>query len=216
MAAVEITWLGHASFRLAGLGRVVYIDPWKITGSPHDADAVFISHSHYDHCSPGDVQRVGKEGTVILAPPDAAAQVGPARVIAPGETIALGALTVETTPAYNPSKPFHPKSQRWCGAIFTLETVRIYYAGDTDRIPEMDALQQITVALLPVGGTYTLNAREAADLCRTLRPRLAIPYHWGDIVGTRADAKTFADAAGGEVKILRPNETALVENNLTP
>jgi L-ascorbate metabolism protein UlaG (beta-lactamase superfamily) len=208
--SVEITWLGHASFRLAAEGRVVYVDPWKLNDSPHDADLVFVSHSHYDHCSPDDVRAVAKDDTTILAPADAAASLCPARAVAPGETIQLGELTVETVPAYNVGKKFHPKRQNWCGAVFTLGGVRIYYAGDTDRIDEMDDLKNVDVALLPVGGTYTLNADEAAEVCKAMSPRRAIPYHWGDIVGSRADAQAFADAAGVEVSILQPGDTITV------
>ena len=208
--AVEITWLGHASFRLASPGCVVYIDPWKIAGRPRDADVVFVSHSHRDHLSPPDVQRVGKDDTTILAPPDAAASLAPARTISPGETIQIGELTVETTPAYNVGKAFHPKNRNWCGAVFTLAGVRIYYSGDTDRIREMDDLKDVDVALLPVGGTYTLNAAEAAQVCKTICPGRAIPYHWGDIVGVRADAQAFAEAAGVEVNVLQPGETITV------
>jgi L-ascorbate metabolism protein UlaG (beta-lactamase superfamily) len=208
--SVEITWLKHASFRLASEGCVVYIDPWKLTTKPHDADVVFISHSHYDHCSPPDVQNVGKDDTTILAPADAAASLAPVKTISPGETIQIGELTVETTASYNVSKAFHPKNQNWCGAVFILAGIRIYYAGDTDRIPEMDDLKDVDVALLPVGGTYTMNAVEAAQACKTICPRRAIPYHWGEIVGSQADAKAFAEAAGVEVNVLQPGDTITV------
>ncbi|MBN1943520.1 MAG: MBL fold metallo-hydrolase [Phycisphaerae bacterium] len=208
--SVEITWLGHASFRLASPGCVLYIDPWKITGQPHDADVVFVSHSHYDHCSPPDVQHVGKDGTEILAPPDAADSLASARVIAPGETIRLSGATIEPTPAYNLRKPFHPKANGWCGAVFTLGGVRVYYAGDTDRIPEMDHLKNVDVALLPVGGTYTLNAAEAAEVCKAIGSPKAIPYHWGDIVGKLSDAQAFADAVGDAAHVLQPGETITV------
>ncbi|MBN1555863.1 MAG: MBL fold metallo-hydrolase [Phycisphaerae bacterium] len=208
--SANITWIGHASFRLAWEGCVVYIDPWKLPTHPHDADVVFISHSHYDHCSPEDVRHVATDAMEILAPTDTAGKLPSARAITPGETIRIGELTVETVPAYNIGKSFHPKQQQWCGAVFTREQIRVYYAGDTDRIPEMNELQNVDVALLPVGGTYTLDAKEAAEVCRTMSPRLAIPYHWGDIVGSQTDAQRFADAAGGGARILQPGETITV------
>ncbi len=208
--SVEITWLGHASFRLAGQGCVVYIDPWKLTAAPHDADVVFVSHSHHDHCSPSDVQRVCKDGTTVLAPDDAAAMLPGARAVQPGLSIRVGELLVDTTRAYNVGKAFHPKSKNWCGAVFTLAGVRIYYAGDTDRNDEMASLHDIDVALLPVGGTYTLDADEAAGVCKTLAPRRAIPYHWGDIVGEAKDAQRFAQKAGPAVSVMSPGETIVV------
>lgn len=208
--AVEITWLGHASFRLASPESVVYIDPWKRTTQPHDADVVFVSHSHYDHCSPPDVQRVCKDDTTIIAPVDAAGALGAARAVSPGETIQVGECTVEATAAYNVGKAFHPKSNNWCGAVFTLAGVRIYYAGDTDRIDEMNDLNNVDIALLPVGGTYTLNAEQAAKVCKMISPGRAIPYHWGDIVGSQADAQAFARAVGEKAKILQPGESITV------
>jgi L-ascorbate metabolism protein UlaG (beta-lactamase superfamily) len=208
--SVDITWLGHASFRLAAPGCVVYVDPWKLTEPRHDADVVFVSHSHYDHCSPDDVRGVAKDDTTILAPADAAASLSSARAVAPGETIQLGELIVETVAAYNVGKTFHPKNQNWCGAVFTLGGVRIYYAGDTDPIDEMNNLKDVDVALLPVGGTYTLSAVEAADVCKMMSPRRAIPYHWGDIVGSRVDAQAFADAVSVEVNVMQPGETITV------
>ena len=203
---VEITWLGHASFRLAGDHAVVYIDPWKLSASPHDATVVFVSHSHYDHCSPGDVEKVSNAETTILAPADTAGQLPRAQAIAPGRQVTIGLVAVEAIPAYNIGKSFHPQANGWCGAVAALGPKRIYYAGDTDQIPEMDRLGTIDAALLPVGGTYTLSAGEAAQACRTIKPAVAIPYHWGDIVGSVADAQAFARQASCEVIVLQPGE----------
>jgi len=205
--AVEITWLGHASFRLAGGGTVVYIDPWKLAGAPHDADLVFVSHSHHDHFSPPDIEKVSKDDTAIIAPGDVIEQLHAANAVTPGEQVSVKDVQVEGVAAYNIGKRFHPKANAWCGAVITLAGKRVYYAGDTDLIPEMSDLKDVDVALLPVGGTYTLDAAEAAEACEAIGCGLAVPYHWGDIVGSADDARRFASAAQCKVKILQPGES---------
>jgi L-ascorbate metabolism protein UlaG (beta-lactamase superfamily) len=208
--SVEIQWIHHASFRIAGGGGVLYIDPWKLQNAPHDADAVFVSHSHYDHCSPADIEKVSKEDTTIVAPAETIPKLPAANPIEPGERISIGQITVEAVAAYNISKAFHPKPNRWCGAVFSIEGKRIYYAGDTDLIPEMSDLRNVDVALLPVGGTYTLDATSAADACKVIGCREAVPYHWGDIVGSLDDAQKFAETAASEVHLLQPGESVSI------
>ncbi len=209
--SVSIQWLGHASFRLAGGESVVYIDPWKLADPAPDADVVFVSHSHHDHCSPDDVQAVSNDRTVVVAPADTIEALHATNAITPGEGWTIRDVTVEAVAAYNVGKRFHPRDNNWLGALLTLADRRVYYAGDTDLIPEMSDLADVDVALLPVGGTYTLTAREAVDACRAVAPRLAIPYHWGDIVGERSDAERFAADAPCQVKILQPGETITIE-----
>ncbi len=204
--SVEIKWLGHASFRISGGGAVVYIDPWKMDESPNDADVVFVSHGHFDHLSAEDVAKVSKDGTVVLASAEAAAQIPGAKTLSPGQSQQVGPVAVEAVPAYNVGKHFHPRQNDWLGAVFELDERRIYYAGDTDLIDEMSALENIDVALLPVGGTYTMSAAEAAEACKAIGPAAAIPYHWGDIVGSGQDAQSFCDAAGCDVHVLNPGE----------
>ncbi|MCK4601540.1 MAG: MBL fold metallo-hydrolase [Phycisphaerae bacterium] len=204
---IEIKWIHHASFRISAAEQVIYIDPWKLTGAPHDADVVFVSHSHYDHCSPEDVAKVSKDDTAIVAPAETIAKLGAANAAAPGESISIKDITIECVAAYNISKSFHPKGNNWLGAVFTIAGKRIYYAGDTDLVPEMSDLTDVDVALLPIGGTYTLDAAEAAKACQVIGPKAAIGYHWGDIVGDAGDAKKFADAAPCKVHMLQPGET---------
>ena len=206
---VEITWIGHASFRLGGQGGVVYIDPWKIpSGLAGDGNVVIVSHNHYDHCSGEDVAKVSMPGATVLAPPDTAAEIDTASPVAPGEKLSVGGITVEAVPAYNVGKKFHPRGNGWIGAVVTLDNTRIYYAGDTDLIDEMSALEAIEVALLPVGGTYTMTAAEAAEACERIGCKVAIPYHWGDIVGSASDAEAFAQAVSCcVVNVLQPGQT---------
>ncbi len=205
---IEVTWLGHASFRLACADGVVYIDPWKLSAAGADGDLVIVSHSHYDHCSPDDVAKVSTKAAVVVAPADAAAKLRGARAVAPGQRIEAGKLAVETLPAYNIDKAFHPRANGWIGAVVVLQDKRIYYAGDSDRIPEMARLERIDLALLPVGGTYTMDAVQAAQACRDIGCRLAVPYHWGDIVGSRADAERFVAAVEScQTRLLQPGQS---------
>lgn len=205
--SVEIKWIGHASFRIASADDVMYIDPWKLPDAPHDADLVFVSHSHHDHCSPPDIQKVSKEGTTIIAPADTIEQLHAANAVTPGERLTIQGITVEAVAAYNVTRRYHPESNQWCGAVVTIEDKRVYYAGDTDLIPEMSDLSGVDLALLPVGGTYTLDASQAARACGQVECKAAIPYHWGDIVGSRKDADTFAEQAPCKVHVLQPGES---------
>jgi len=205
--SVEITWIHHASFRITGAGQVVYIDPWKLLPDAHDADVVLVSHGHYDHCNAEGVEKVRSGDTVLVGPPDVIGELGFGQAIAPGEELRVGEVDIQAVAAYNVSKTFHPKANNWVGAVVTLEGKSIYYAGDTDLIPEMSDLTGIDLALLPVGGTYTLTADEAADACKDIRPAAAVPYHWGDIVGSAEDAKRFAESAPCKVHILQPGDS---------
>jgi len=205
--AVELKWLGHASFRIAGADGVAYIDPWKLADAPHDADVIVVSHSHFDHCSPDDVKKVSKADTAVIAPADTIARLGARNAVAPGESVTIKDITVETVAAYNVNKAFHPRGNNWLGVVITIDGKRIYYAGDTDLIPEMSDLADIDLALLPVGGTYTLNAAEAVKACSAIGCKHAVPYHWGDIVGTADDARKFVKDAPCQGHLLTPGQT---------
>lgn len=195
----NIFWLGHSSIRING-EKIIYIDPWKIRGE-QKADLVLISHSHDDHLSPADVRKVQTPDTVIITTGDCAGRLsGTVRVITPGETITVGTVSVEAVPSYNPSKPFHPKHNNWVGFIITMDGTRIYYCGDTDHIPEMDAIQA-DIIIAPVGGTYTMTAEEAARMVNIIGPKAAIPIHYGDIVGSIEDAERFRELCDCPVDI---------------
>ncbi len=199
----KIKWLGHASFRIEGNQATVYIDPWKLKGA-QPADIVCVTHSHYDHLSEEDIEKIRKSSTVIVGPPDCKAGFGDAfKEIAPGGTVTVGDVTVEALPAYNVNKNFHPKSNNWVGYVVTVDGVRVYHTGDTDVIPEMEGVNA-DVALVPVGGTYTMTVPEAANAVSKIKPKVAVPMHCGDIVGTLDDRSAFQGACASPVVILDP------------
>jgi len=202
-----LQWLGHAGFKICHEDTVIYIDPWKLKDSAHDATLVLVSHSHYDHYSPEDIARISGAETKLIASADVVTKEKTGEMILNGLTIDLPSVRVSGVAAYNPGKQFHPKANNWVGFVIEVGSKRIYYAGDTDLTDEMKSLKEIDVALLPVGGTYTMNATEAAEATKYIKPKRAIPYHWGDIVGSRADAEAFAEAAECKVQVLSAGET---------
>ncbi len=185
----KVKWLGHSSVKIEA-GKIIYIDPWKIKNG-QKADLILISHTHHDHLSPADIKKIQKEETVIIASSDAASQLsGDVRVLKPGQEVTVHGITVQAIPAYNIGKAYHPKASQWIGFLLTVEGKTIYYGGDTDLIPEMQRIRA-DIVILPVGGTYTMTAKEAAEAVNLIRPEVAIPIHYGDIVGTLEDAIQF-------------------------
>jgi L-ascorbate metabolism protein UlaG (beta-lactamase superfamily) len=201
--AAEIFGLGHDAFRLQG-EKTVYIDPWKLPAGAPPADVILVTHEHFDHCSPEDVEKVRTPQTVVAAPAVAAAKLAaPVTIVRPGDRLTLNGVPVEGVPAYNIDKKFHPRQAGHVGYIVTLQGERIYHTGDSDAIPEMDTLQ-VDIALLPVSGIYVMNADEAAQVAARLHPRLAIPMHYGVVAGSAADAERFAKLSTVPVRILQP------------
>ncbi len=204
--AITIQWLGHASFKITA-GLNLYIDPWKLSTSTQDADILVVTHDHFDHYEPEDMAKVVNDSTQVLASADVAAKEAAAKAMRPGDSLEISGITCHATAAYNTDKEFHPQANNWLGFIFDIEGKRIYFAGDTDETPEMLALTNIDLAMLPVGGTYTLTGAQAAAAVNKIAPKQALPYHWGDIVGDQSDAQTFADKATCPVTILQPGQS---------
>ncbi len=198
----HIHWLGHSAFRIEDGITQIYIDPFKLPANTPKADMIFITHAHFDHFSAEDIAKIRKEGTMIVAPKDVASKIGEGTVaVVPGQNYTIGNLKVKTVLAYNLDKKFHPKENNWVGYIITLSTgQKIYHAGDTDFIPEMRTI--ITdIAMLPCGGTYTMTAKQAAEAANIFKPKVLIPMHWGDIVGSKTDAEQVKKLFKGETVI---------------
>lgn len=198
----HLHWIGHASFRLDE-PIVIYIDPWNLPEGSPLADLILVSHDHHDHCSPEDVAAVRSDETLVIANPGAANKLeGPVEVMRVGETRTHAGITIEALPAYNLEKPFHPREEGHLGFILGIGDERLYFAGDTDHIPEMEAVE-CDLALLPVSGKYVMDPEEAAEAAKTLRPRLIVPMHYGaGVVGTIADAQRFSQLSDFPVQIM--------------
>jgi L-ascorbate metabolism protein UlaG (beta-lactamase superfamily) len=201
----NIKWLGHDTFKIVG-EKVIYTDPFQIA-QPDKADIILITHEHYDHFSPEDIKKILDPDTVLVLPKDCAGKIKAKEIVVkPGDKITVEGIEIEAVPSYNTNKKFHPKEKGWVGYIFKVSGKRFYIAGDTDYIPEMKTFKDIDIALLPVSGTYVMDAREAVQAALDINPKIAIPMHYGSIVGSESDAKYFADALKGkiEVVILKP------------
>lgn len=208
----SVEWLGHSGFRLQAGRSSVYIDPYRVpTGAPQ-ADLILITHGHYDHFSPQDVERLTHKETWLVAPAVVAERVGGNVIsVAPGEALEeelVRGLAVRAVAAYNTSKRdsdgklFHPREAGLVGYDLNFRGERLYHSGDTDVIPEMDSVTGVDVALLPVSGVYVMTAEEAAEAARRIQPRVAVPMHWGEHIGSVHDAKTFRERAPVDVRIL--------------
>ena len=180
----EITINAHSSIRIAG-SKVLYFDPYLFQTAPHDADVIFLTHDHFDHESAEDIEKVSKPGTIVVRYTEAS----------------IPGLTVRTVPAYNPNKKFHPKENHWVGYLVTMDGVTYYVAGDTDETPELLSVQA-DVAMLPVGGTYTMTAEEAAEAAKKMSVPAFIPTHYGAIVGEKTDGERFRDLIGNEKNVV--------------
>jgi len=203
---VIIEWLGHASFRISNKesNRKIYIDPFRIdVENASDANAILITHSHYDHFSPQDIEKIRTEKTRIYAPKDVSLK-GNIHVVEPGLFFHINDhLKIETFPAYNINKPFHPKEKKWVSYKLTFNNeITVFHTGDSDVIPEFLDLQNLDVLMVPVSGTYVMTAEEAAHLCRKIRPKYAMPMHYGTIVGSRSDAERFKQLCDGVCKVI--------------
>lgn len=185
----------QSTIRIEG-EKTIYIDPYSVDGEPKDADIVFVTHTHGDHLSITDIKKVMKSGAILVTPADGVEKVRKQGLnniveVAPDKEYTVEGISFKTVPAYNTNKDFHEKSSNWVGYIIKRGDARYYVAGDTDLIPEMKDFKT-DVAFLPVGGTYTMTAKEAIDAANLIKPAVAVPIHFTDIVGTDEDARKFA------------------------
>jgi len=203
---ITITWLGHDGFLIQGTKKI-YIDPFQIDARDKPAaDYLLITHPHYDHLSVPDIEQVISPETTVLCPPDCSSKLSKFKMkilktMEPGDVFEEQGISVTGVAAYNPDKPFHPRDNDWLGYIVSLDKVTIYHAGDSDVIPEMKEIEA-DIALLPVSGTYVMTADEAAEAAEIIEPDVAIPMHWGNLIGTRTDAERLKKLAKCKTVIL--------------
>ena len=190
---MKITINSQSSIRVEGK-KVLWFDPYQVKTAPHDADIIFLTHMHHDHYSPEDIEKVAKDSTIFVVPKTMAEEFPPEKVLflCPGDKTTLPGFPVTAVSAYNPNKPFHPRENGWLGYLVNVDGELLYVCGDTDATPEAMAVK-CDVLALPVGGTYTMDAVQAAKLAKAISPKLAIPTHYGSIVGKKADAERFRD-----------------------
>lgn len=201
----NIEVLYHSSIRI-NKEKIIYIDPFKINKNYNDADIIFITHDHYDHYSEEDIDKVINENTTIIIPDELLTKLlrkginkNAIITVEPNKNYMVQGIQFETISAYNTNKTFHPKENGWVGYIIIINGIRYYIAGDTD-ITEENKQVKCDVAFVPVGGTYTMDFKEAASLINEIKPKIAIPIHYGSIVGTEQDAIDFIRLLHPEIK----------------
>lgn len=197
----------HSSIKIAN-GKTIYIDPFRIKEVPHDADYIFITHSHYDHFSTQDILKVAKIDTIFVSVQDTKSSLElmgiPEEqiiIVEPNNKYEVKDIKFETVHSYNINKNFHPKQNNWVGYIIELNKTKYYIAGDTDNIEEIQNIK-CDVAFIPIGGTYTMNAKEAAELANKLDTKIVVPIHYGELVGTDKDLKEFVELTNKQVEVL--------------
>ena len=200
--------LNHSSIRI-NKERIIYIDPFKINKNYNDADIIFITHDHYDHYSEEDIDKVIGENTTIVIPEELLTkllkkgiQKSAIITVEPNKEYMIQGIKFETIPAYNTNKAFHPKENEWVGYVIEIQGSKYYIAGDTD-ITEENKKVKCDIAFVPVGGTYTMDFKEAAQLINEIQPKIAVPIHYGSVVGTKQDATDF-------IKLLHPNIKGII------
>lgn len=206
---VSVSLLGHATVMVVSGDTVIYIDPYKVPEGSKVADIILVTHEHYDHCDPEVIKQLSDNDTKIIAAKGCASKIdGDVTETAPGDSLAVNDISIKAVQAYNIGKQYHPKGLG-VGYMIDVGDVKIYHAGDTDRIPEMKSLkdENIDIAFLPAGGTFTMDIEEASDAAADIMPKVIIPMHYGVVAGTEADTEKFKQlvaekAPDVEVRIL--------------
>jgi L-ascorbate metabolism protein UlaG (beta-lactamase superfamily) len=201
----SLTWYKQSAFRWSGGdGPVVYLDPWGIDEGEPEADMIFITHGHYDHFDLGDIGRIRKADTRFVAPPRVADQLeGNVTTVHPGDALEVGGVKVQAVPSYNildERLDFHPKGDGNVGYLIELEGRALYHAGDTDHVEELNAIET-DIALIPAGGIFTMTAPEAAGFAKAIRPKVAVPMHYGFVCGHPRDGEVFKQECAPEIDV---------------
>jgi L-ascorbate metabolism protein UlaG (beta-lactamase superfamily) len=199
-ALTHMRWFGQSSFDLrTEAGLAVFIDPFRVPGRAGPADLILITHPHQDHYDKKSIEGLRKEGTAIVMPRSC---VEPGQMaLSAGESLSFGLLTVTGIAAYNLTRRFHPRSGGWLGYMIEVEGIRIYHAGDTDLVPEMADLHP-DIALLPVGGIFSMSGRAAAEAAGIMKASLCIPMHFGMLLGGRGAGARFVHRLGDKGLLL--------------
>ena len=192
-----IELLCHSALKINKNNVIIYVDPFHIKERYNDADFILITHSHYDHFSEEDIQKVKNKNTTILITEDLISNVNSNDYknivkVEPFQIYEFKDIKIETIPAYNINKQFHPRENNWVGYILTINQNKYYVAGDTDITKENKSVK-CDVVFVPVGGTYTMDAKEAVTLVNEIKPKIAVPIHYGEIVGSEDDAIEFVN-----------------------
>lgn len=200
--------LCHSSIKI-NKSHTIYIDPFKIENEIHDADIIFCTHSHYDHFSEEDILKIKKENTILVIPEDCLTKAYKLEfkeeniiVVEPNKKYSVLDINFETVIAYNLEKQYHSFDNNWVGYILEINDIHYYIAGDTDLTPESKTIT-CDVAFVPIGGVYTMNAKEAASLINTIEPQIAIPTHYACLVGTIDDANLFQKLVKESIEVKR-------------
>ena len=203
----EVQVLTHSSIRIAE-NQIVYFDPFHVEGEPHDADIICVTHDHFDHYSPEDLAKVKNAATILVCPKTMEHSLSNSGIseeftelVAPGDELEINGVRIQAVPAYNVGKQFHPQANQWVGYLVTMNEVTYYIAGDTDINEDVKKVR-CDAALLPVGGTYTMTAEEAAELAEMIHPKAAIPTHYGSVAGKAEDGQIFADLLKDKINVI--------------
>lgn len=197
----------HSSIKIKK-DKTIYIDPFRINEVTHDADYIFITHSHYDHFSTQDILKVAKIDTIFITVPETKSTFelmgvpdNQVILVEPNNEYQIENIKFKTVPSYNVNKNFHPKENKWVGYIIKMDNNEYYIAGDTDNIEEIENIK-CNVAFLPIGGTYTMDCKEAAELANKINADTIIPTHYGELVGSKEDLKTFVELTNKNVQAI--------------
>lgn len=181
----------------------IYFDPFRMEESYNDADIIFITHSHYDHLSVADIDKVKKSTTIIVAPSSIKDEIESLGLelllVEPNESYQVKGVSFETVRAYNNEKEFHPIINNWVGYVITLDNTRYYIAGDTDKTVD-NMRVKCDVAFIPIGGKFTMNAKEASELVNAIKPKVVVPIHYGSIIGTKDDELEFVNLISQDIE----------------
>ena len=190
----EVQVLTHSSIRIAG-NQIIYFDPFHVEEETRDADIICVTHEHFDHYSPEDLAKVKNAATILVCPKSMKDS------LSNSDELEINGVRIQAVPAYNIGKQFHPQQNQWVGYLVTMNEVTYYIAGDTDINEDVKKIQ-CDVAMIPVGGTYTMTAEEAAELAEMIHPKAAVPTHYGSVAGKAEDGQIFVDMLKDEINVM--------------